>query len=423
MAVFLTVLSIVLCYFSPADLFPSLSQYHLQRLILAPAALASIGVLNSRRAWHWPQYVLMLGLWFAVVMSKLSRFRVGWAWDAFFTFGVVVCLYFLVSVNACSLPRIAIFCRVLAGCAVVMAVLSIFAYYTGYRAEDLIYSRLGPDGLEQTRRVTGQGILHDPNDFAQFLVVGMAFLGLSWSKTNPIKNILMVFMPASILIFAVYLTFSRGAIFGIVAIAFVLVSRSVGMVKSLIACGVLFAILLAANFGGGRDISIREGSAAGRIVAWGSGIGQLKQDPLFGVGFGQFTDYNDLTAHNSFVLCFAELGFFGYFFWVALLLVTVLGLEALARMPRNNEEDAEFARYVAVIRAALYAFIATAWFLSRTYTETLYIIVALAGGLLYLRQKEVPAAALPMLRWVPLTFCVQVVSIILIYLTVRLRSF
>jgi putative inorganic carbon (hco3(-)) transporter len=422
MAILLSILSIVLTYLSPADMFPELSKYHLQRFILAPAVVVSIGVLNARRTFHWPQYILIVGLWFAIVMSKLSRFKLGWAWDAFFTFGVVVCLYFLVAVNSSSLTRIKIICRALTFCGVIMSLQAIVAYFTGFQAHDLVLSQLGDNGLEVSRRVTGEGILHDPNDFAQFLVVGLALLGLSWSR-DPLKNILFVFMPASILLVAIYLTFSRGVIFGLLAIAFVLFSKKAGVVKSLIACSVLFVILMAAHFGGGRNMSLNESSAAGRIVAWGSGISQLKHDPLFGVGFGEFTKYNDLTAHNSFVLCFAELGFFGYFFWIALLVTTIMGLEALARMPRKNEDDEKFLLYVTVIRSALYAFLATAWFLSRTYSETLYILIGMAGGLMYLRHKEVPEADVQMLRWVPITFVTQVASIVLIYLTIRLRSF
>ena len=34
----------------------------------------------------------------------------------------------------------------------------------------------------------------------------------------------------------------------------------------------------------------------------------LKSHPLFGVGFGNFADYSDHTAHNSIVVCAAELG-------------------------------------------------------------------------------------------------------------------
>ena len=65
---------------------------------------------------------------------------------------------------------------------------------------------------------------------------------------------------------------------------------------------------IAASAIGGRAISSKEQSAAERIEAWSVGLELLKWRPLFGAGYGNFTDHHHLTAHNSFVLCFAELG-------------------------------------------------------------------------------------------------------------------
>jgi len=110
---------------------------------------------------------------------------------------------------------------------------------------------------------------------------------------------------------------SRGAIFDMAAVAFALVSRRMSALRSMALAGVVIAALVLDKFGGGRGLSLHEGNADGRLMAWGSGISQLCSDPLFGTGFRQFTGYADLTAHNSFVRCFADTGFFGYFFWLA----------------------------------------------------------------------------------------------------------
>jgi O-antigen ligase len=184
----------------------------------------------------------------------------------------------------------------------------------------------------------------------------------------------------------------------------------------------LFLLMLAAQFGGGRELSIREGSAAGRLMAWGTGIGVFKASPLFGVGYGKFEEYYEQTAHNSFVLCFTELGLFGYFFWLALVITTIIGLERLAKRRAVTEEDTLFMRYVTATRAALYSFLATSWFLSRTYNLTLYVIVAIAAALIFLRTQRNPELSLAPSRWIPLTVAGQFASIVLIYLTIRLRA-
>jgi O-antigen ligase len=416
MALFLTLLSIALGYFSPAEVVPTLAPYHLQQFIIGLAVLISLFAFNPYRGgMKTQQTALLLVFWFAVVISVLSR---GWlraSLTAFLDFGLVVCIYFLVSLNAFSVPRIKTFCRVISLCAMVMAIEAILAYYTGFQAEKLMI----------LDRVRGYGVLNDPNDFAQFLLIGLAFLGLSWKKYSLLGNLVTVVLPASVLIFTIYLTGSRGAIFGLVTLVFVAVStrKGKGKGKAFLIAGVVFALLVVGKFGGGRDISVHEGSAGGRVMAWGSGISQLRTNPLFGVGFRQFEEYNDLTAHNSFVLCFAELGSFGYFFWLALLFTTATGLEVLAKIPAKTREDADFSKCVTVVRAALYTFLATSWFLSRTYHETLYIILALAAVLISMRRNEIPSPIMPAVRWVPITFVLMVTSVLVIYGTIRLRAF
>jgi len=422
MALVLTAISIVLAYFSPADAMPAMAPYHIQQIVLLPALGASLFSMNMRRAsLPWPQYLLLVGFWFAVVMSVLSKFWLRNALNAFLIVGFLVCIYFLVFINAFTLTRIQVLCFVVTLCAVAMAVQGILAYHTGYLGDKLLNMKV-TEGFVVYKRVCGLGVLHDPNDFAQFLLVGLTFLGVFWRKENGAGNVILLGLPSSILIYAMYLTFSRGVLFGVAVVAFVTVSRRIGAMASAILACVLVVLMLAVNFGGGREISIHESSAAGRIVAWGAGIAQLKHFPVFGAGFGQFTAYNDLTAHNSFVLCFAELGLFGYFFWLALILVTVLGLEGLTRIPVKGPQDVAFGRLVTTIRAALYGFLATAWFLSRTYTETLYILLALAAVLVHMRREACPWLSISMRRWVPATIALQTVSVAVFYLMVRLRS-
>ena len=195
----------------------------------------------------------------------------------------------------------------------------------------------------------------------------------------------------------------------------------------------------------------------------------FKSAPLFGVGFGKFADIADLTAHNSFVLCLAELGFVGSTFWVALLVTTMMGLNGIIKarekrqtepacaekdMPRNKritflrpvhspvksravtsiatsaimdiptgDEDALQSQvpteWIAAMRLAVVSFIATGWFLSRTYQSTMYLIVGLATATITLnRYGDEPSARI---RWLPYTVALEVVVIIFIYLVVRLR--
>lgn len=348
-------------------------------------------------------------------MSTLSKFWFGVTAHYAVEFGPVVCIFLMVHMNAFSLGRVKLISALLSICAVIMAVLAILAYHTGYLADRLVLDHIG----DSLGRVRGFGFLSDPNDFAQFLLVGLALLGVFYKKGS-LRNTLLL-PPALALVYAIYLTFSRGAIFGLVAILGVILYRRENRLLTAVAVSLLFALLLGMHFGGGRDISMSEGSAAGRIMAWGAGISMLKGHPLFGVGFNEFTEYNELTAHNSFVLCFSELGLFGYFFFIALVVVTVAGLQQLASLQETKPDDPEFGATLRALRAAFYAFLATAWFLSRTYTVTLYVLFALAASMIQMRREQFPWIDFPIRRWVPISLVTEVASIVLVYITIRLR--
>src|SRR5258705_278562 len=105
--------------------------------------------------------------------------------------------------------------------------------------------------------------------------------------------------------------------------------------------GVIVAVVFL-NFGSSsriNEIDSKEQSAQGRIAAWSEGLQMFKRNPVIGVGYGMFTNSYPLTAHNSFVLSFAETGLIGAYFWVGLLYVSLLGFCRLAAASRTFPPD------------------------------------------------------------------------------------
>jgi O-antigen ligase len=396
-----------------------LAPYRVQIVILATALLVSLASVTMRpSSMQFPQFQLVFGLWAAVGMSLLSKFWFRATFDTVIEFSIVVCIYFLVAVNTFSVARIRSVCVVLMLCALTMSVLGIIAYHTGYMEDKLILQRLG-EGFKTDKRLRALGMLNDPNDLSQFLVVGIGMLGVFWKKGRAVGNILFMAPAAAAMVYAIYLTGSRGAILGLATLVFVAISTRLGQMQSIVLAGVMTIVMIGVNFGGGRQITVHEE----RVQLWGNGIAMLKTHPLFGVGYAKFQDHADLTAHNSFVLCFAELGLFGYFFWLGMIVVSVLCLQRLAKAPVNTPEQAAAARLVHPLRAALYGFLVTGWFLSRTYNPTLFILVGLVGSLMQI-YKQVDPKLEPLLpHWIRTTIAWQFASVILIYITIRLRAF
>jgi O-antigen ligase len=315
----------------------------------------------------------------------------------------------------------------LTGVALYLAIGGIFAYHFGYRARELLVVlpeilALYPDLMQ---RIKGEGVLSDANDLGQFLLMGFCFLGYLWNKGSPIRNFLLVIVPGAILFYGIYLTFSRGAVVGLMAVIFFANLKRVGKVGAGVMGLVAFALMLALKFGGGREMSATEGSATGRIMAWGAGIGLLKSNPLFGVGYQGFGEFNDLTAHNVFVLCFAELGLVGYFFYLAFIITTIIGIEYLVRTPDRGEYiDPYLLKTASVWRLCFYGFLTTSMFLSRTYVLHMYIMVAMAVVLIDMGPKrKVSATGGAVPSWIPLTAALEILSVVGIYGFVKVRAF
>jgi O-antigen ligase len=271
-------------------------------------------------------------------------------------------------------------------------------------------------------RLQSVGFLQNPNDFAQYLLVAASLLMFTWKPGRRLRNVLLVWLPMAYLMWGVWATHSRGGLIGLSVVVFFLLEKRIGRISSLLVAGTLLRLLFLANGAGPRLTSLHDPSVAGRIDAWEGGIQMLTTSPLFGVGFKLFqSKYPALTAHNSFVLCFAELGILGYLFWLGLIVFSVTDLNRILRNENTPGCTPDAVRCAGAIRTALFSFLITAWFLSRTYTMTFYLLLGMAVAMrqLLLHRKTEPLIDLP--RWA-LTFTCAAVSIVAVCATIWLKS-
>jgi len=164
-------------------------------------------------------------------------------------------------------------------------------------------------------RITYSGIFDDPNDLGLLLVIAIAAVTYLFGQTRQGGYRLLLALALGWLLYGVMLTNSRGTMLAVLTVFMLQLWKSLGK-KTLIVVGALALVMLLV---GSRlsQMDPEEESAAGRIEAWIEGISMLRHNPLFGVGYGSFGDYNLLTTHNTLVLAFAELGLLGYVVWLA----------------------------------------------------------------------------------------------------------
>jgi hypothetical protein len=112
----------------------------------------------------------------------------------------------------------------------------------------------------------------------------------------------------------IYLTHSRGALLGLAAILVFAFRKRIGLIPSAIGGVLMLGGMIAAGATGGRDVSAAAGED--RMEAWSVGLQLIRSHPIFGVGYRHFTDFYTITAHNTIVVCAAEVGLIGLFSWM-----------------------------------------------------------------------------------------------------------
>ena len=332
-----TLLYILTAYLSPKLLFGTLAEYHIEIILALLALLTSIPNLSGSQILRAPQTFAVFGMGFAVVASLAATGWFGGAPSALYEFLPDSFAFFLVVLNCRTRRRLQMVVLTLAAASAYVIVQG----WTALRNGEVVSPWLYDQGYEGNHimRLRGLAIVNDPNDFAQVLVSLIACTFLLWRPHKALWNTIAVVLPCSFLFWGVFLTHSRGALLATMAVIAISVYRKFGIIPAGIMAGATFALSTALSWSGGRDINVQSGED--RMDAWSTGLQLIKSHPIFGVGYRNFTDYNEITAHNTIVVCAAELGFLGFFFWVLFVVSSVReGLSLRTRKSKRPLDEA-----------------------------------------------------------------------------------
>jgi hypothetical protein len=202
-----------------------------------------------------------------------------------------------------------------------------------YRCEHIGF--LGTYSIDE--RVRYRGELHDPNEVALTICAGALslLLGFAMRKRKP-AAVFFYGLGAGIVFYTVYMTQSRGGLVAGLLVPGIYIVRRYGLKSMIPAMAVAVPVLLL----GGRSGENAEQSTLERYEAWSTGLSMFKSNPIFGVGARQFAEHHYLTAHNTFVLTFAELGFPGFFLFMTIMYLSfkslIVGLRELRHIPGTD---------------------------------------------------------------------------------------
>src|SRR5205807_1762810 len=117
--------------------------------------------------------------------------------------------------------------------------------------------------------------------------------------------------PIGLFGYALSLTQSRGGFIALLGALLTLVWSRFGWRKAIPLAAILVPVMFMLFDGRMTGLSASEGTGQERIQLWSEGFNFFREAPIFGIGMDEFTEEVRQPAHNSFVHCYAELGFFG----------------------------------------------------------------------------------------------------------------
>lgn len=418
MAHILVLAYVALVYIRPHDYLLALKDQPILPILLIASFAAWLGLPN--KSFEAPQHKLLPLLLLVMSASVAISGWVGGALITFSEYGPSVILFFFLSTCLDSVDQHSRAIRTIAVATIVLAIHGIDQFWTG----------IGWTGamLSQETRITYVGIFSDPNDLALAFVVALPLIVYLLTEAKSFFTKTLWRASIVTVAYAIFLTNSRGGMLGAIAVFLIYLRGRFGILKTSLAAsvGLLGIAMLPTRL---NELDAKEESAAERLESWFQGIQMLKQHPIFGVGKGNYTDHHYLTAHNSFVLVFAELGLVGYFLWLSFVGISVFMVYRVANASSQpnqittEDQSQNWARYQKLSKTylnAMVGFLVCAFFLSRSYVILLPILCALCVALYQSVRRRWPAFApitLASTLWAMVAL--QCGSIIFIYAMVR----
>jgi hypothetical protein len=415
MAFFLTLVYVALVIVRPQE-YPGLVDLELPVLPITLVAALLAWLASPTKRFAEPQYALLGAFLVAIMLSEVANGWSGGALEQLSQFGPTVAAFVILANATTTQKRVVVAMAVLVMCSAVLAL-----HGVEQKANGIGWT--GMPLVQEDGRIQYVGIFSDPNDLGLLFVMTLpmaVYLGSRGGLLGLAR--LFWFALAGLLLYAVYLTDSRGAMLAVAAILGVWLWLRRGLVIAAVigGAGLAAMMMLPSRL---QELDAGEESAAGRIDAWYEGIQMFMSQPVFGVGAGNFTEHNYLTAHNSFVLALAETGFVGFAIWLAFVVYCFRMMFAIVRHGPTPDADpagprALHQRIAMTLLLSLSGLFTAAFFLSRTYVIVPYLLAALVVA-----EYSVASTALPDLPKfrigrdalrVVLTACVAIVALFMI---------
>jgi putative inorganic carbon (hco3(-)) transporter len=391
-------------FIRPAEIVPALAQTPIYGCVIVVCLVVSLpAVLNQLSPVSLeerPITTCLVGILIAILVSHLAYLNFYDARLGGFEFAKIVAYYLLLVATINSAPRLQRFVRWFVVLAFIAALLAVLNYHEIISIPGLeAYAERIEDPITEEvsilPRMRGPGIFNDPNDLCLLLMSAVTLCLYHVSERRPMWIRGFWLMVLIVLGYALSLTYSRGGFLALVVALLVLSCCRFGWRITMPLAAVALPILILVLGERQTDISVTEGTGQDRIRLWSEGFAVLRQVPLFGIGQGQFSERFGLVAHNSFVHALAELGLFGGICFLGVFYFSIL-LTCRVRLYPALVADPMLGRLRPYLLAAICAYVAGVFSLSRCYTVTTYVLPGLVTAYGGIAASSRP---FPVLKW------------------------
>lgn len=383
---FLFLMVNALLFVRPGDLFPWLKALHPYELLMLvclviylPQILPQLRMASLRAR---PITAMVLCVLAFVLLTILIHGYMDLLQDPGLELAKIVLYYLLLTASIRDVPHLHRFVVFLAACLALVGLQPVLEHHGLIHlstVQSIVDVKLDPLTGKQILfdRLTGVGIFEDPNDLAQILGVGiiLCLYAVQQNRSWLVRGLWAA--PIMVMLYAIYLTQSRGGLMGFGVGMMVLFVSRFGWRKAAI-LGVVAMPALLMVFGGRQTaISTEEGSAQARVRLWAEAFDGIKGNPLTGLGAGAMGEYYmNQVAHNTFIHMFGELGLIGGSAFLGAYWISVWGL---VRMHPGKVEliDPELRALRPFLGAALATYAMGMMSLSRGYVLPTYTLLGL----------------------------------------------
>ncbi len=247
---------------------------------------------------------------------------------------------------------------------------------------DYMCERVGVWGTSSigSGRVRYRGPLNDPNNLALCVCLALPFAFAFFERRRTLWRGLLLSLCLTLIITCTVFTQSRGGQLVFLTVVAAYSIRRFGWRGLALGALVAVPILL----WGGRQSEEAESSTETRLACWYEGMSMFKEHPVIGVGQGQFAEHYVQTAHNSYILAAAELGFIGFVLWsIVMYLSLKIPFVMLRRYTheRAGPETAPARSWSMAFIAAMCGLLVGILFLSFCYHQLTWLYIGLSSGL------------------------------------------